>query len=370
MGERQHTVPRTYLRGFSDPKERLRAFDRVKQQRLTVTVTNATVKKNIYDLPSVLASSQGLDPQTIEKWLPAKESAAAGPLEEIRSGRSAVQLAYHDVLREFIALQLTRTIRRWEEMNDLADWYGRTMLEGISRQEVEERLREPGADPTEEDIRGALEFADRIDDFEFHVPQIEFLRTFLGVYEDVLPHLATGWNWVVVWSDEPFLSSDHPVGVVGDSLDGGLGVEDAEEIWLPVGRHRALVLSKDFSLPPVVFGIPVVHARRICQRIALESHRWVFWHPKDDPLRGFAPQPRRKMETKTIGLRKRPDGLIEDFISFSSGRPVIRGECLLNGRPVLDQKRVPFQSPGPRPPKQPPLEVSHATREELRDLSF
>jgi hypothetical protein len=94
----------------------------------------------------------------------------------------------------------------------------------------------------------------------------------------------------------------------------------------------------------------------------------VFWNPNDDPLKGFTTPPRAKMSTETIGLRRRPDGLIEEFIAFSSGRPVIKRECLLNGQPVFDHRRAPLELPGPRPPKQPPLEISNATKEELRDL--
>ncbi len=83
MRQRQHTVPRTYLRGFADPKERLRAFDRMRQETLKVGVANATVVKGIYDVP---INADGLDTDAIEKYIAERESAAAGSLREIRSG--------------------------------------------------------------------------------------------------------------------------------------------------------------------------------------------------------------------------------------------------------------------------------------------
>src|SRR5207249_8278869 len=142
---------------------------------------------------------------------------------------------------------------------------------GMDRQTVEERLRQSGTNPTTELIDETMQVVKNIDQYNFVPPEGSFLFFFLQGFLRILPFLADGWNWVVVRSSRPLLTSDHPVVLIGDTVNGGLGVANAREIWLPVARHRAIVLTRDSSLPPALFDIAPAHAKRICQRIALES---------------------------------------------------------------------------------------------------
>lgn len=334
MAVRQHTVPRTYLRGFADPKSRLRAFDRITQRVLPIGVSDATVVNHIYDVPS---NVEGLDSQAIENYLAQSEGAATSPIEKVRSGRGIVEPEDRQPLVEFLALQMTRTTRIWEEVHQLGDWYGKVWLEGISREGVRERFRDAGIEPSDHDVEEVMKFAGNLDKYRIVPPDGSFLLMFLAAYERILPFLAGGWNWLVVRSGRPFLTSDHPVVMIGDSFNGGLGVANADEIWLPVGRHHAVVLSRDDSLPGIILNVPPAHAKRVCQRIALESTRWLFWHPKDDPLEGIdVPTPGPHLRIETVGWRERDDGSIGELVNFGSNRPVITGECLLNGRPIVN----------------------------------
>lgn len=355
VGKRQHTVPRAYLRGFTDQKERLRAFDRVKQQALTATLTNAAVVKDIYAMPA----ASGLDHQLIETWLAEKESAAAGPLAGIRSGRAVVDQASRDALTGFIAVQLTRTTRVWHQMHELGDWYGKVWFRGIIREGVRERLRKVGREPTDEEIEQVLDFANNLDKYTLVPPDGSFLHWFLTSFLRILPFLTSGWTWVVFRSRRPFLTSDHPVVMVGDSTDGGLRIANAQEIWLPVGRHHAIVLTKDQSLPAVLLDVPPVHIKRLCQRIALESDRWLFWHPKDDALDGLTtPPPGPALRIESVGWRDRGNGTVGELVRFGPNLPVISGECLLGGRPVANYRGMPAPSwrPGHLPSAPPGLQ--------------
>lgn len=349
MGQRQHTVPQTYLRGFADPKGRLRAFDRIKQQRHTVAAANAAVVRDIYTVPRNL---EGLSPDAIEKWIAEREALVAGALVEIRSGRSGVRQEDLLPLAEYVALQLMRTSRFWEEVHHLCDWYGKVWFEGISKEGVEEHYRKAGIEPTDEQIEEVLDFARNLDKYRFVPPEGTFLYMFLGGFLQILPFLTEGWNWVVVSSTRPFLTSDHPVVLIGDSIEGGLGVANAQEIWLPVGRHRAIVLTKNHSLPPALLNVQPVHIKRVCQRVALESNRWLYWHPRDNAIDGLAtPPPGDKLIIETIGWRERGDGTIGELVNFRPNRPVIQGECLLDGRPVVNYRRelAPPWQPGEAP---------------------
>ena len=61
----------------------------------------------------------------------------------------------------------------------------------------------------------------------------------------------------------PFITSDAPVVLVGDTINGHLVLSAAEEVWLPVGRQHAIVMTRDYSLPPVL--------RKDCRAITFDS---------------------------------------------------------------------------------------------------
>lgn len=339
MSQRQHTVPKMYLRGFSDSKGRLRAFDRQRQREIPMSVNNASVVCDFYRLPPV---PDGIDPLTVERLLSQKEGEASNALARIRKGEAAIEPATREALAEFIGLQLLRTSKQWEEVQEMGDWYGKVWFEGLSREDVAKRLSDAGVEPSEDKIDGIMEFVENPDKFRLVPPKGSFLLLFLKVYLRVLPYLTEGWNWIVVRSaKQPFLTSDAPVVLVGDTVDGGLGVANAEEIWLPVGRHHAVVLTRDFSLPPVLLGLSSDHVRRICQRIALEANRWVYWHPGDRPLKGIeVPRPTKRLRIETVGWRERPDNTVGEIVRMGPARPLVPGERLLSGRPVVNRRAV------------------------------
>jgi len=68
MTIRSHTVSKTYLRRFVNQKERLRAFDRVRQHAMTMPIKDAIVVRRIYEVPT----AEGIDTQAIENFLPSR----------------------------------------------------------------------------------------------------------------------------------------------------------------------------------------------------------------------------------------------------------------------------------------------------------
>lgn len=74
MSEGQHTVPKSYLRGFSTPKGKLRAVDRQRQDTIPITVVNASVVGEIYRIPGTTDEAGA---RMIETMLSQKEAAAA-----------------------------------------------------------------------------------------------------------------------------------------------------------------------------------------------------------------------------------------------------------------------------------------------------
>lgn len=338
MSQRQHTVPKTYLRGFSDAKGQLRGFDRERQRTITTTIGNASVVSDIYRIPGALNSDEAL---MVERILSENESVVAPTFEKIRNGQSAVEPQDHFALAEFIGLQWLRTMKVFDAIQELGDWYAKIWLSGLTREDVAQRLREKGMDDSEGAIGRMMEFVEHPEQFRAVPPKGSFLIAFLSTYEKTLPLLMDGWKWLVVRSGaRPFITSDGPVILIGDTINGGLGLASAEELWLPVGRRHAIVLSRDFSLPSVILDVRSDHIRRINQRIALEAHRWLYWHPDDDALRAIdAPSNKGKLvQRRSVGWRNRPDGMLGEIINFSATRMVVTGEHLLSGRTVVDRQ--------------------------------
>jgi len=337
MERRHHTVPISYLLGFCDPKHQLRAFDRQTQRQSTVSVKDASVVTDFYQMPGEA------DPAMVERDTLGDIEGVASPIfSQIRKGELAINSEASGVLARFIAMQLVRTTqtRYWAE--DLADWYGKVWFEGMTRETVALRFREKGIEPLESQVDAVMEFVENPQRFRFVPPQGSSLLLMLTTFLGILPHIDRGWNWIVAHSSgRPFLTSDHPVVMVGDSVNDGVGVASADEIWLPVGRHYAVVMSRDHSLPPVFLNVRSDHVRRICQRIAWEAQRWVYWHPRDDALRDIdVPRREKNLVVETMGWRDRPDGTVGEIVRLGQPRPKIPGECLLSGRPVTDQKAV------------------------------
>lgn len=340
VAKRHHTVPRMHLKGFTDPKGRLRAFDRVRQRQQTITVGDATVVRGFYSLPSASDLSEGLAVDSIEKLLAEKEGAVAVIFDRLRAGRG---LSPEDIpaLADYIAIQLLRTTRFETEIQAMADYYARTMLEGMSEDAVRRRLLEVGEETDDDAVASIMESLSRLDEFSFRAPEGSFMIVFLRTYLKLTPYVANGWKWIVASTSKPFLVTDHPVVLVGDSVDSGVGLETAAEVWMPIGRHHALVMSRDFSLPTVLLNLERSVVRQRNLRLALESQRWCFWNPRDDPLEGAAvPPPANPLRERSLGWRERPDGTFGEVVQIGAPRPLIPGESLLSGIRVVNRTAV------------------------------
>ena len=93
------------------------------------------------------------------------------------------------------------------------------------------------------------------------------------------------WNYLVVWLPYPgFVTSDNPI-VAREAATGriapisSVGILNASEIWFLFDPHCALLLSTDWSLPPLMIDLPRHELRRVNTAVAAASDRWTIWQP-------------------------------------------------------------------------------------------
>jgi len=218
-------------------------------------------------------------------------------------------------------------------MSDMAEWSG-----GLWAQvEIGKRLE--GETLSDEDRALAAEALEQLALGNWRVkPSSDgVLAMMFGPLDEIVVSLLDDWHWLVVVLTTPTLAtSDHPIIMLGEpapnSPASNVGPASALEIWLPVDSRHAVVLSRERLVTPIL-GLSNGHVRAINARLALESHRWVFYRPGTDPLRGLqVPRLSPKFEAVTLGVRDRADGTVGELVRVGVERPRVAGERLLSGR--------------------------------------
>ena len=327
---RHHYVPRFYLERFADQRGRLRAFNRQSGESITTSAKSVAVERDFYKIPDGV----GIPVETLEELFSMAESDAAAAMRKVvAEGRVGVAERY--VLAPYIALQTLRTRRSRNTRREMFEW--------VETLQAQIRLRErlsSGEFERESDRASAEELLGQLEAGEIRIGLDD--EAFVGMsllgLEEVSLELLEGWNWLVVMLTGPkFVTSDHPVCLLGEPEPGSpgtnVGVGNALEIWLPVDPRHALVLSRDHALVSPLIDLSNGHVRCINLRLALENERWTFYHPASGGVKGFqipAVPPRFLVET--IAHRTNADGTIGELVRAGLERPHVPNERLLSGR--------------------------------------
>ena len=251
----------------------------------------------------------------------------------VAEGRVGVHERY--LLAPYIALQMLRTRRSRNTRREIVEW-----VETIQAQIRLGKRLSCGEFERESDRASAAEILGQLEagDIRIGLDDEAFVGISLLGLEEVSLELLEGWNWLlVVLTARKFVTSDHPVCLLGEPEPGSpgtnVGVKNALEIWLPLDPRHALVLSKDHALVSPLIDLSNGHVRCINLRLALESARWTFYHPASGGLKGFqipAVPPRFLVET--IAHRTKADGTIGELVRTGLERPHVPNERLLSGR--------------------------------------
>jgi hypothetical protein len=273
-----HTVPRCYLRRFADQRERIRVFNRNKQDPPFVTgIGNVAVERDFYALETTFGRSQD-----IEHRLGAIDGEACSALAKLSNGIWPVSSADREILSNFIALQLTRGTRFREFLKEIAT----DMMRLASRAQASI----PGA---VEAIAGDNATAEDIEDFraillegrvEVTPNRSAAVIDALKIAEELVPIIGVK-KWNLMKTDGlRIVTSDNPVTLwrkpLGPHDNWGVGVQTADEVALPVDPQHALVLRHPYPTEEeLVREADSDAVRALNSRTILQAHRWIYSHP-------------------------------------------------------------------------------------------
>ncbi len=330
-------MPQFYLERFTDPQGRIGAFDRKQAKSVVTAAKNVAVERDFYRLPD----SSSLPPHALEEFLGTQESAAA---EAIRAtvATHAVDEVGREILASYIVLQLRRTRQYRNFMKESAEYIFNLQAQANLSQRLEE-----GDFETEAERETAERFLAQLTSGELYVTAEDksLSGAILDGIEQLVPILLTGWHWIVVSINRPeFVTSDSPLSMLGEPVPGSpaksVGLETALEIWFPLDPKHALVLSRDHSLPSYIEDISNGHVRTVNLRLALESERWTFYHPRNKGVHKLQlPRAAPKFYEETLGFQERGDGMTGELVRVGVERPHVPNERLLSGRRLLRFQR-------------------------------
>lgn len=246
-----------------------------------------------------------------------------------------MESVWHETLALHVILQLRRTRQYRNVAKELAQ-RAATLQANLT---LAQRLEDDDFDDNAE-REVARSTLDKLSSGELTVEVRD--ESLSGVVIDRIGELASillsGWNWVVVVLDSPkFITSDSPVCMLGEPsppvLTTNVGLETALEIWFPLDAEHALVLSRDLTLPSHIDDLAGGHVRTINMRLAFESERWCFFHPRSKGVQGLQiPTERSEFVQETMGRSVRADGAEGELIRLGLKRPHVPNERLLSGR--------------------------------------
>ena len=326
MPRKHHYVPQFHIRRFADGRGLVNAYDRIKDKHHhKQRPRNVLQKRDLYRAKTI-DQSQEFD---LEHILATGETNWSRIVARIISEGVVSSESIPDLV-EYLAFQFVRTLQQRVSVRALSDHFstGMAILELRAQQESGELSHSESAE-VDEFISDANKGELRAIESESHM-----LRNQMAGLVQIAEILEDGWHFVVVSLDHPgFVLSDHPLALLGDwdrTISTGIGPANAEEIWMPLDPSRALVLTRDYRQPRHIFALSSSHARRISQRLVLESSRWTIYRPGTNPLKRMAiPKEPPKMFVDDYSVHGQDGG---SLIQIGRERPHVEGERLLSGR--------------------------------------
>lgn len=310
QAKRHHTVPKFYLKRFSDDRELLTRIE-LPGIRRTISAKDATVHSDFY----TAEAEDGMPSGEFETWLGAIESLAAPAFEHvIDGGRWPPTPEDRWAIAAWAALQYLRTPAMRRALDEMADQILKLHIATGGKPALRRILADMhGELPADSDVEEWWRDLAAFDDYEVKQHANNHLQMIL----DQLPgftrtFVARGW-WLVRFSRRTLLTSDSPVVLVASEDQPawiGVGLLTAETIVVPLDRY-ALLMMRNIGDDDLVWPGSTRLWRHTVPLIATSAQRYVFHHPEDAALlEGLdLPEPRpREMSEVDLERFTMPDG--------------------------------------------------------------
>ncbi|MFI6603526.1 DUF4238 domain-containing protein [Nonomuraea sp. NPDC050536] len=292
---RQHVVSNFYLREFADERSQVRRVVLPGDKQHDVGTHNASVVKDFY----TITLPDGSQSDYFEKFFSEIEADAASVLRKIvHEGLWPVKGDMREALAVWVALQHLRSEGvRNGQMQMHAQFI--KLVVGVSGKEALRDLIQEAEGRPVGDFELDQEWADitkptgpdLIPDANNH------LRSLMQLWEPTARQMIARTWTLFRFQRRCLITSDHPVSLaVGPDYPEymGVGLATAQAFVVPLSRRVGLIMreidldnSPEFALP----GFTKM-AKAFLRESINSARRFIYHHPKDNPLSGLAlPEP-------------------------------------------------------------------------------
>ena len=288
---KQHTTPKTLLRGFVDTRSRL-AMRRRDETDTLISVNKASVRSNFYSY-----TADGALVDDVEDWLNSAIETPVTPVL-IRARQGGILTPADDaILARFAACGLLRTATTRSYLQQIGDHLGPVL---VLHQHLVRRNIDPSTLSSAEwsSVEAAAEAEWRRLGKPADADHAD-LRVFLREFDQLSARLED-WTWSVLTAAQACLiTDDAPVAVLPSADDGWQGILPAgSPVFIPVSSSRLII-----GEPHPIAGTDRLNlrlARAVNARLALEAYDAVFADPRSPwpvvpalaPARPTLPAPR------------------------------------------------------------------------------
>ena len=250
MGKRQHYIPQSYLKHFTDPRTQERqdpylwVFDRKKNEIKRRAPKNAAWSPHRY----TFQDRDGTRNESLETGLSRVESLVA-TVKNIASNGTIKEAEKIDVAG-YMGMLSARSPGNEEQVLDLLEWIHRTQaaLMAAKDPKMREMIQESGLDKTPDEVARKISQGEL---FDFDIPRAMALEPTIQANVEVYTKTLPQMNWRVLRPafHSGVLTSDHPVCMYSRiaaeaNMPPGFMYPDIE-ITFPISRDMILLTSRE-----------------------------------------------------------------------------------------------------------------------------
>lgn len=287
---RHHFIPHFMLRNFAQSDGQIAVFSvREKTHRMR-HVSDTAVMKDLY---TIVDKEHG-ESLSVEKILAESDGQAAAVIDHLVETGLSISAEQRGNLAMWISLLHVRGPHLRRELEALVDQtYKLDLSLAANREAARARLRRNlRRTPTESEIDELVEAATDLESFEIVPHQNDLVKRMLDLSTFIFPHLLQRHLALFRLEDPGLILSDRPLVLYQKPENRhrqmGVGIANADELWLPLDRSTALILHADDRVGDIEVDSMFLNVDDFNQAVAFNADAELYAHPEDvsrvDPL--------------------------------------------------------------------------------------